>query len=450
MPAESVTDSNTLRLPPVVVKATGTPTRRLPALSITVALTVDAPPVEGSSAGVAVTVIVSAAAAPMVRASPPSPILWAPPENARTVAVPDSVPACSVTTACPLLVLASCGSSRPRSVVNVTNVPLWTEVPLSSTILARISAVPLRARIVRFVLIVMSASEGATSATLSHDAAVAAATQAIRTRSRGTIRDGARDKIDTLMNIIGKRAAQRYSNSPRCSRDGYAMAGLLVAIAVMGLLLSLAMPTWQTFVKREKEAELIFRGGQYARAITLYGQQFAGAFPPNIETLVDGRFLRKAYTDPMTQNGQFEIITPGTLQSLPGLSPGAEADGGSGDPNRTPFSQAAREQNADTGPIMGVRSRSTETALMDFDGLESYAEWIFTPTAPGPLGGHTEPQTTLSAGVGGANPGQPGGASPFGTAQPGGVNPVAPALPGGFGAPDTGQGLPGAAGVGRQ
>lgn len=233
------------------------------------------------------------------------------------------------------------------------------------------------------------------------------------------------------------------------------MAGLLVAIAVMGLLLSLAMPTWQTFVQREKEAELIFRGGQYARAITLYGQQFAGAFPPNVETLIEGRFLRKAYTDPMTQDGEFEIITPGTLQSLPGFGADTEPDDGTGnmgrspfsaaaEPDRTPFSQAAREHNEDTGPIMGVRSLSTETALMDFDGLETYADWIFTPTAPGLLGGHTQPQTTLSGGVGGTTPaGQPGGASPFGTAQPGGVPPGAPTRPGGFGAPDAGPGLPG-------
>ena len=38
--------------------------------------------------------------------------------------------------------------------------------------------------------------------------------------------------------------------SPR-SEIGYAMAGLLVAIAVLGLLMSMAMPTWQTFMKRE-------------------------------------------------------------------------------------------------------------------------------------------------------------------------------------------------------
>ena len=452
MPAESVTASNTPRLPPVVVKATGTPTRRLPTRSTTVAPMVEVPPVAGSSAGVAVTVMVSAPPAPITNASPPSQTFWAPPENARTVATPNSAPACSVTTACPLLILPSCGSRRPRSVVNVTNVPLWTEVPLSSTTLARISAVGLSANTVRFVLIVMMASVGATSAILSHDAVVPAATHAATAKSRET-RDGTRDKIHTLMTITGMRAAEHHSEPRQDSDVGYAMAGLLVAIGVMGLLLSLAMPTWQTFMQREDEAELIFRGGQYARAITLYGQQFAGAFPPNIETLVDGRFLRKAYTDPMMQDGEFEIITPGTLQTLPGLNPATEPGGANDEsnrtpfsqavePNRTPFSQAAREHNEDTGPVMGVRSRSTETALKEFDGLDSYADWIFTPTAPGLLGGHTEPQTTLAGGVGEPTPGQPGGASPFGSAQPGGVSPFGSAPPGAFSAPGGGPGRP--------
>jgi type II secretory pathway pseudopilin PulG len=306
--------------------------------------------------------------------------------------------------------------------------------------------VPWRARIVRFVLIVMMASVGATSATLSHDAAVPAARHAARARSRET-RDDTRDKIGTLMNNIGMRAEKHHSELRQYSEVGYAMAGLLVAIALLGLLLSLVMPTWQTFVKREKEAELIFRGGQYARAITLYGAQFAGAFPPNIETLVDGRFLRKAYTDPMT-DGEFEIITPGTLQTLPGFNPATEAGdtedaesandrsnrspfSQAAEPNRTPFSQAARDQNADTGPVMGVRSRSTETSMMEFDGLDNYADWIFTPTAPGLLGGHNEPQTTLSGGVGAPTPGQPGGITPPGFAQPGGGTPPGFAQPGG-------------------
>ena len=119
---------------------------------------------------------------------------------------------------------------------------------------------------------------------------------------------------------------------------------------------------------------------------------------------------------------EFEIITPGTLQTLPGFNPAtevADTEGANDRSNRTPFSKAARDQNTNTGPVMGVRSRSTETSMMEFDGLDSYEDWIFTPSAPGLLGGHTEPQTTLSGGVGPPNPGQPGGVSPPGSALPG-------------------------------
>ena len=48
------------------------------------------------------------------------------------------------------------------------------------------------------------------------------------------------------------------------------MAALLVALAVMAVVLSVAMPTWSHMIRREKEEELIFRGTQYARAINQY------------------------------------------------------------------------------------------------------------------------------------------------------------------------------------
>jgi type II secretory pathway pseudopilin PulG len=221
------------------------------------------------------------------------------------------------------------------------------------------------------------------------------------------------------MNIIGMRAVKPYSGEPAPRELGYAMAGLLVAIAVMGLLLSLAMPTWENLIKREKEAELVFRGGQYARAITLYGEQFAGAFPPNIETLVEGRFLRKAYADPMLKDGEFELVTPSTLQDLPGFDATVEEDGVREELNRTPFSQAAREQNEDGGPVMGVRSRSTEASLMELNGLSNYADWIFTPSAAGLLGGHTQPQATVA---GGSGTEQPGDVNAFGSGEAGAFN----------------------------
>ena len=57
------------------------------------------------------------------------------------------------------------------------------------------------------------------------------------------------------------------------------MAALLIALSVMAILWTMAVPKWQTLVRREKEAELIFRAGQYAHAIALYQRRYANAFP---------------------------------------------------------------------------------------------------------------------------------------------------------------------------
>ena len=69
---------------------------------------------------------------------------------------------------------------------------------------------------------------------------------------------------------------------------GYAMAALLVSIAVMGVQMSAAMPAYRHLAIREKEAELAFRGEQYARAIALYRAKNGNNFPPSIDMLVQG------------------------------------------------------------------------------------------------------------------------------------------------------------------
>jgi hypothetical protein len=67
------------------------------------------------------------------------------------------------------------------------------------------------------------------------------------------------------------------------STSGYAMAALLVGFSVMSIMLGAALPVWQTAITREREAELIFRGEQYAQAISLCQGRFAGTFLPSID-----------------------------------------------------------------------------------------------------------------------------------------------------------------------
>ena len=103
------------------------------------------------------------------------------------------------------------------------------------------------------------------------------------------------------------------------------MAALIVAMGIMALMMTVVMPVWKQAARREKEEELVFRGMQYVHAIGLYQRKFANAYPPNLDLLVDQKFLRKKFKDPIT-NDDFVILPPGT--ALPGAPvPGGQRGG---------------------------------------------------------------------------------------------------------------------------
>jgi type II secretory pathway pseudopilin PulG len=150
------------------------------------------------------------------------------------------------------------------------------------------------------------------------------------------------------------------------AQAGYAMAALLVVLTVAGVLLTTALPVWATFVKREREAELIWRGTQYARAIDLFRQKYGYVFPPDVDTLLKERFLRKKYTDPMMGDSEFQLLYAAQL-------PGRNIPGNLADPLSQPHNANAR------GGIIGVVSRSPHSSLGVFNGATRYDEWAFTP-----------------------------------------------------------------------
>ena len=201
------------------------------------------------------------------------------------------------------------------------------------------------------------------------------------------------------------------------------MAALLIGMSVAAVLMTAVMPAWKQMTRREREAELIFRGQQYARAIGLFQKRAGpGVLPPNVDVLVSGRFLRKKFKDPIT-NQDFDLLsptnaagaaTPGQVpgQAQPGSSPATPAGRGGfqtsgtvvgAQPGSTPGAQPGGRGGA-TGGIMGVASKSKDASIRLYNGRTHYNEWqfVFVPQvqAPGQGGGAGQP---------GGVPGQPGG-----------------------------------------
>ena len=161
------------------------------------------------------------------------------------------------------------------------------------------------------------------------------------------------------------------------------MGTLLVSIFIMSLITSMALPVWHHVAQREREAELIFRGQQYARAIALWQRQRPGSTPEDLDTLVEQRFLRKRYRDPMTNHGDFRILLQSDLVSIE--SGRISDDRGQAEPTTVQDSSdlsAFEEGGGLAGGIVGVVSTSTASSIRSYNGRNRYDEWFFIHTVP--------------------------------------------------------------------
>ena len=198
-------------------------------------------------------------------------------------------------------------------------------------------------------------------------------------------------------------------SGPGRGEGGFAMAVLLVSLSLLGLLMSMALPVWSQQARRVREAELIFRGEQYARAIALYQRRQPGAFPSDVDTLVEERYLRRKYGDPMTGGGDFRILRQ-SERPAPGLGGGAggtASDGQTDSAADRPGVSSNRSRGRDrddggSGPeggIIGVVSRSTEASLRTYNGRRRYDQWEFTYESAA-TGGDAGDPTPRSGGPG--------------------------------------------------
>jgi type II secretory pathway pseudopilin PulG len=103
----------------------------------------------------------------------------------------------------------------------------------------------------------------------------------------------------------------RATKNSRAQR-GYALLMVIFACAVMFIMAAAALPNLLTQGRRQKEEEMIWRGGQYERAVRLYYHKY-GRFPQKVDDLAKStngiRFLRQAYPDPTNKaDGTWRMI----------------------------------------------------------------------------------------------------------------------------------------------
>jgi len=106
----------------------------------------------------------------------------------------------------------------------------------------------------------------------------------------------------------------------RANERGFTFIGVLLLVAIMGMALAAAGELWSTAAKREKEAQLLFVGDEFRRAIGSYYESSPGAkqFPQKLDDLLEDRrypvvrrHLRKIYVDPMTNTTSWGLVNYG-------------------------------------------------------------------------------------------------------------------------------------------
>lgn len=198
------------------------------------------------------------------------------------------------------------------------------------------------------------------------------------------------------------------------------MAAVMVILAIMMILSTIAVQDWADVVRRDNEAEMMFRAQEIVRAILRFQRDQGGQQLTELQQLMEpgsrGQyFLRRLYDDPLVKDGKWallyagpngSIVDPNSVAAAEGVVLGEnlplEAVGGV----QSGFSGGPRE--AAGLPIIGVRTLSTDKPFRVYRGMQDYAQWLFTiydlvPQARGP---------------GAGQPGQPGQAAQPGAQQP--------------------------------
>jgi len=215
----------------------------------------------------------------------------------------------------------------------------------------------------------------------------------------------------------------------RRGEAGYLMVGMVAMVAILVIFSDLAFQAWADALRRENEAEMMFRAQDLVRAIQRYRRDHGGSPPMKLEDLMqpgprNQYYLRQLWKDPLVRGGKWGLVyagpggelidpnaaapptAPGTsgfgqpfaspstgsafadpraaqggqgsiggIQPIGGATPGAAApfgiSGGGEDPN-------AGGKQLGGVPIAGVRTLATDKPFRVYNGLTEYSQWLFT------------------------------------------------------------------------
>lgn len=118
---------------------------------------------------------------------------------------------------------------------------------------------------------------------------------------------------DELRNSVQSQNAKRKSQM----QAGFSLLELMIAMFIMIILLSVALPTYQRSVQHARELVLEENLWQMRRAIDQYGSD-KGKLPQSLEDLKTGGYLREIPIDPISEKAEWKEIQGEDVNSRDG------------------------------------------------------------------------------------------------------------------------------------
>jgi len=195
---------------------------------------------------------------------------------------------------------------------------------------------------------------------------------------------------------------------------GYTLVMLVIMITILSISMGVAVQTASFQMRREREAELIFRGEQFVEAIRLFKLKY-GRYPMRLKEIYEAkpRVIRKKWKDPITDSENWGLVFLGqegnrlgqqsrnrmggpaggavddsgarpistqTPFGVPQPSLGQDQEGPGGVRSETgedPTGLGAVDADRKVGPIVGIHSTSCDESIKVYEGHTTYCEWKF-------------------------------------------------------------------------
>ena len=114
------------------------------------------------------------------------------------------------------------------------------------------------------------------------------------------------------------------TRGPRRRTSGFTLLELIVVIAIIGILATIALPALRDVPRRAQEAALKTDLRTMRDVIDQYHAD-KGHYPPTLEALVEAGYLRDVPYDPITKSRETWVVT---YEELSEDAAPAETDGG--------------------------------------------------------------------------------------------------------------------------